>query len=111
MVYVKENRTVCAEYGGKWKMLHYYARDFFRPTLISPYLDGTTVKLFYINDMAASLQSVHSSDLISHAPHNNNNTDKLHLSIITHTWDFNDVNVLQVSVDKVRSCNCLLARY
>uniref|UniRef100_A0A1B6CRS8 Beta-mannosidase n=1 Tax=Clastoptera arizonana TaxID=38151 RepID=A0A1B6CRS8_9HEMI len=28
------------EYGGKWKMLHYYARDFFNPVLVSPVVNS-----------------------------------------------------------------------
>ncbi|XP_012940722.1 beta-mannosidase [Aplysia californica] len=29
------------DYEGRWKMLHYYARHFFQPTLVSPYLRTT----------------------------------------------------------------------
>lgn len=38
------------EYGGKWKMLHYYATRFFAPTLISPYIDGDVIRVYGIND-------------------------------------------------------------
>ena len=34
-----------SEYGGKWKMLHYYAARFFNTTLLSPYVDGETLKV------------------------------------------------------------------
>ncbi|XP_045208111.2 beta-mannosidase-like isoform X1 [Mercenaria mercenaria] len=38
------------EYGGKWKMLHYFARHFFAPTLISPYRDGSDIDVFIVLD-------------------------------------------------------------
>lgn len=38
------------EYGGKWKMLHYFAKKFFAPTLISPYLDGNYVDVYIVLD-------------------------------------------------------------
>ena len=38
------------EYGGKWKMLHYFARHFFSPTLISPYMEGGDVDVFIVLD-------------------------------------------------------------
>ncbi|XP_064594650.1 beta-mannosidase-like [Liolophura sinensis] len=38
------------EYGGKWKMLHYYAVRFFSDTLISPYIDQSELKVYYIQD-------------------------------------------------------------
>lgn len=39
------------EYGGKWKMLHYAAKSFFAPVLVSPRLLGTgDVDVYLIND-------------------------------------------------------------
>lgn len=38
------------EFNGKWKMAHYYAKDFFQPVLLSPYLDGSEFKVTLIND-------------------------------------------------------------
>ncbi|XP_028176532.1 beta-mannosidase [Ostrinia furnacalis] len=39
------------EYGGKWKMLHYFAKRFFAPVLISPALLSTgDVVLYLLND-------------------------------------------------------------
>ncbi|CAK1550482.1 unnamed protein product [Leptosia nina] len=39
------------EYGGKWKMLHYFARRFFAPVLVSPRLTLTgDVDVYLIND-------------------------------------------------------------
>ncbi|WAR04381.1 MANBA-like protein [Mya arenaria] len=38
------------KYGGKWKMLHYYAAHFFAPTLISPYVDGDVLDVYVIMD-------------------------------------------------------------
>ncbi|KAL4228617.1 hypothetical protein ACF0H5_011667 [Mactra antiquata] len=38
------------EYGGKWKMLHYFAKQFFSPTLISPVQDGNMLDVYVILD-------------------------------------------------------------
>ncbi|CAH1775715.1 unnamed protein product [Owenia fusiformis] len=40
------------EYGGKWKMLQYYALKFYNRTIISPYIeaDNKTVSVYYIED-------------------------------------------------------------
>jgi len=41
---------LCLEYGGKWKMLHYFAKKFFHATILSAFVDHGNVSLFYIND-------------------------------------------------------------
>ncbi|XP_021186388.3 beta-mannosidase [Helicoverpa armigera] len=39
------------EYGGKWKMLHYFAKSFFAPVLVSPRLcSGDDIEVYLIND-------------------------------------------------------------
>ncbi|WAR04162.1 MANBA-like protein [Mya arenaria] len=38
------------EYGGKWKVLHYFARKFFAPILISPYIEGYALKVHLVLD-------------------------------------------------------------
>ncbi|XP_022817754.1 beta-mannosidase [Spodoptera litura] len=39
------------EYTGRWKMLHYFAKDFFAPVLVSPRLDSTgEMEVYLIND-------------------------------------------------------------
>ncbi|CAG4954197.1 unnamed protein product [Parnassius apollo] len=44
------------EYGGKWKMLHYYAKSFFAPVLVSPRLLLTgAVDVYVINDRLVPL--------------------------------------------------------
>ncbi|ESO87028.1 hypothetical protein LOTGIDRAFT_183459 [Lottia gigantea] len=41
------------DYDIKWKMLHYYARKFFDPNLISPYVDEDTLKVFLKSILAS----------------------------------------------------------
>lgn len=42
---------VPTEYGGKWKMLHYFAKNFFAPVLVSPRLLSTgDVDVYLLND-------------------------------------------------------------
>ena len=39
-----------AEYGGKWKMLHYFAKKFFRAKILSAYIESDNVSVYYVND-------------------------------------------------------------
>ncbi|XP_066430062.1 beta-mannosidase isoform X3 [Eleutherodactylus coqui] len=39
------------EYGGKWKMLHYYARDFFAPAAVSAFEDQDTLNIYGVSDL------------------------------------------------------------
>lgn len=47
------------EYGGRWKMLHYFAKRFFSPVLVSAYLEWkfltATLKVCVVNDLRQSL--------------------------------------------------------
>jgi hypothetical protein len=45
------------EYSGKWKMLHYFAKHFFSPLLISPTQDLNSIEVYIIMDQIPS--SVH----------------------------------------------------
>jgi len=38
------------EFGGKWKMSHYYAEKFFKPVLISPIIEGDDVNVYGVCD-------------------------------------------------------------
>lgn len=39
------------EYSGKWKMLHYFAKNFFAPVLVSPHFSSTgSVLVYLLND-------------------------------------------------------------
>ncbi|XP_075057126.1 beta-mannosidase isoform X2 [Mixophyes fleayi] len=39
------------EYGGKWKMLHYYAKDFFAPVATSAYEEKDTLHIYGVSDL------------------------------------------------------------
>ena len=39
------------EYGGKWKMLHYYAKNFFRDIALSYYTNGDLLDVFIVSDL------------------------------------------------------------
>lgn len=42
------------EYGGRWKMLHYFAKRFFSPAIVSPYVDtDQSLRVFVVNDHSA----------------------------------------------------------
>ncbi|KAJ7385973.1 hypothetical protein OS493_012305 [Desmophyllum pertusum] len=39
------------EYGGQWKMLHYFVKDFFAPVIASSYQEGGKFKLYVVSDL------------------------------------------------------------
>lgn len=41
------------DYYGRWKALHYFARRFFSPILVSPHLDSTKVEVYLVSDERA----------------------------------------------------------
>jgi len=38
------------EYGGRWKVLQYYAKQFFEPVLVSPYIDSGVLYVYSVSD-------------------------------------------------------------
>lgn len=51
LLYTRNSSSILSEYGGKWKMLHYFAKRFFAPILVSPRLTLTgDVDVYLIND-------------------------------------------------------------
>lgn len=49
------------EYGGRWKMLQYFAKKFFSPILISPFITrerNRELQIFVVNDLRESFQNV-----------------------------------------------------
>ncbi|XP_049271945.1 beta-mannosidase [Rhipicephalus sanguineus] len=46
------------EYGGRWKMLHYFAKKFYSPVLVSPFLKGKDLIVFVLNDELSRLENV-----------------------------------------------------
>uniref|UniRef100_A0A8C9VF12 beta-mannosidase n=1 Tax=Scleropages formosus TaxID=113540 RepID=A0A8C9VF12_SCLFO len=43
------------EFGGKWKMLHYFAQDFFAPVLPVGFLDEGTLLIYAVSDLSGDL--------------------------------------------------------
>lgn len=39
------------DYHGRWKALHYYAREAFKPVVALPFLDNNNLKVFGVNDL------------------------------------------------------------
>ncbi|KAL1417940.1 hypothetical protein MTO96_006007 [Rhipicephalus appendiculatus] len=46
------------EYGGRWKMLHYFAKKFYSPVLVSPFSNRTHLNVFVVNDELSPLENV-----------------------------------------------------
>ncbi|KAL3196770.1 hypothetical protein MRX96_015385 [Rhipicephalus microplus] len=46
------------EYGGRWKMLHYFAKKFYSPVLVSPFSNKTHLTVFIVNDELSPLEKV-----------------------------------------------------
>lgn len=46
------------EYGGRWKMVHYFAKRFFSPAIVSPYVDTDhSLRVFIVNDHSAPVEA------------------------------------------------------
>ena len=45
------------EYGGKWKMLHYYAKNFFRDIALSYQIKGDSMEVFIISDLLTKIDA------------------------------------------------------
>lgn len=43
--------ALCAEFGGKWKMLHYFARDFFAAVLPVGFEDAGALHIYAVSDL------------------------------------------------------------
>ncbi|CAN7939245.1 unnamed protein product, partial [Ixodes hexagonus] len=50
------------EYGGRWKMLHYFAKKFFSPVLVSPFITrrgaDRQLQVFVVNDLRETFSNV-----------------------------------------------------
>lgn len=47
-----------SDFTGKWKMLHYLARDFFAPTLVTGYLDASRqLRVFVVSEVPSLIGS------------------------------------------------------
>lgn len=46
------------DYGMKWKMVHYFAKKFFAPILVSPVIEGETLKVSVVSDLLEPLDGV-----------------------------------------------------
>ena len=56
-MFLTENPTFCTEITGRWKILQYYARNFFAPILISPYDIGNgDIGVYLISDQTVGFE-------------------------------------------------------
>lgn len=46
---------LCAEFGGKWKMLHYFAQNFFADVLPVGFEDADTLFIYAVSDLSHNL--------------------------------------------------------
>ena len=44
-----------SEFGGKWKMLHYFAQRFFAPVLPVGFEDGVSMVIYAVSDLSVDL--------------------------------------------------------
>lgn len=47
---------MCAEFGGKWKMLHYFAQNFFAAVLPVGFEEDGTLLIYAVSDLSHDLQ-------------------------------------------------------
>lgn len=46
------------DYEKKWKLAHYYAREFFKPVLVSPLIDKDNLEVYLISDLTENLYNL-----------------------------------------------------
>ncbi|XP_045607068.2 beta-mannosidase isoform X1 [Procambarus clarkii] len=46
------------EYGGRWKMLHYYSKKFFSPMIVSLYRENDDLKVYIVSDLTEEVLDV-----------------------------------------------------
>lgn len=47
---------MCVEFGGKWKMLHYFAQNFFAAVLPVAFEDNDTLFIYAVSDLSRDLK-------------------------------------------------------
>ena len=81
------------EYGGKWKMLHYYAKNFFNDVLISPIVNKNSLQVYFIQNPAILHQDW---------PFEVSGDDQPNLVIQCHLWNnFLAPNTLFIALNQV----------
>ena len=45
------------DYYGRWEALHYYARDFYSPVLVSPHVEEDEVKIYLVSDKTSEIKA------------------------------------------------------
>ncbi|XP_077564268.1 beta-mannosidase-like [Haemaphysalis longicornis] len=72
------------EYGGRWKMLQYFAKRFFSPVLVSPYVSDLSLRVFIINDHLRPLErAVLNLTIYKWSSFDPVYTKTLHLSVVS----------------------------
>ena len=90
------------EFGGRWKILHYFVRDFFAPALVSPSITPSgNLEVHLISDYLADVEtlftiSVHKWDSLTHI-HQTSNTHILHNASVTKVLEENLLEYLEAA--------------
>lgn len=118
------------EYSGKWKMLHYFAKQFLAPLLISPTQEGDNIQVYVVLDqISTSVQRHPQTGQIQFKPvHSSGTTGTLYTQMYSwdnmtplRTWSHNynlqkttemvfqaDVNTMMSDAGCIRTKNCFL---
>lgn len=75
------------EYGGKWKMLHYFAKNFFSPRIVSAYLNSSTVTVYYIQTNTSNGGRPLKDDLQNKILKTLPKKQKLTIQMTLYSWD------------------------
>eukprot|EP01080_Neovahlkampfia_damariscottae_P007305 gene7305-11624_t len=97
-------------YGGKWKILQYFVRDFFSPVLVSPFISKNRIQIFVINDTLSEIKDELIVEIHSLADNRIIEVIKIDLKINPQSknsyWDM-DLNAV-LSKWKLNETNCFL---
>lgn len=74
---------MCVDFEGNWKMLQYYAKDFFASTIVTGYLDSARqLKIYVVSEVLSLINSSLEVSLVINV-HNWNSFEVVNSTIIT----------------------------
>nr|XP_012145222.1 PREDICTED: beta-mannosidase [Megachile rotundata] len=110
------------DFNGRWKMLHYYAVDFFAPIIVTYYVTNTDITLYIVSDklhpitntiLEVNLYTLKNMKPIQSYVYDNitveaNAVTKVQDSLLKHSWILNSTLPNACQVDIKAESNCIM---
>ncbi|XP_015433286.1 PREDICTED: beta-mannosidase [Dufourea novaeangliae] len=109
------------DFNGQWKMLHYYAVDFFAPVIVTYYIQGTDLSIYVVSDkldtitnttLEVNLYTLNimkpiQSRTIYNININANAASKIHDDVLKHSWILNSTSLTECQSGVTTKTNCI----